>query len=78
MKASPWPGDLDGKDETVMAHRRMLIWLCSERGFRTSRTNGASIRQRPENPFTARIGERVSSDPVKRFRRIRMGPDPDP
>lgn len=76
MKASPWPGDLDGKDETAMACRGMLIRLCSERGFRASRTSGASILQRPEDPFTARIGERVSPDPVKRPKRIRVDPDP--
>ena len=70
MVGYSWTWDLEGI--SPMDYRNMLIGIFSQEGFQTFQTNEPNVMMRPENLFTARIGNDISESIQKRFKEVRF------
>jgi acetoin utilization protein AcuA len=75
MVGYSWTWDLDGKGISVADYRKMMIHLFSKYGFQVFKTNEPNILLRPENLFMARIGDSVSEDILRQFKKVRFNLD---
>jgi acetoin utilization protein AcuA len=73
MNGFCWHWDIDGSGLPMAQYRNMMLQLLKKHGFKEHYTNEPNIALRDENLFMVRIGARVSSEDLKRFRNLRFG-----
>lgn len=73
MSGYSWHWDIVGSGYPVDEYRKVHFRLLEPYRFKEMSTNEPNISLRAENIFMARIGDRVSPEDEKRFRRLTFG-----